>query len=714
MIGTSTMEEWLRQQAESVNAKKVTTRTGIRSNSVLFFSTWRTTHSDIISVVNTSRLYSSSNKSPRNKERRRIKSVIKKQSPLQSSNAFQEKIWKKQNYMLRKEEQIFMSNLDTKRFEREDLELGAATSIQKCTRAYLLRRWFSKEKNRLKAKAKLKSSYQSVTRQLMLKKQMEVNLRRAEYRKRVGAIAIQGQFRQFLARRAVENERERRVEENESRAAKLIQGLYRGKLARSALKMARSQNYEISQHLAASLLQRIFRGFSGRRRAICRRYLLEIMCATMIQRHYRRRLAFKFMKKERTIREVQLLNDNATRVQAIMRGNNDRKLVRFFSLSFLKGCFLRFLSLFSLSLPRCISLPLIPLFFLTLLQVRAMRRHEILLLRHASALNIQRAYRGHLGRYYASVMRRRFELEREYRATLTLQRSIRGWLGRNVAKQKLYDIQDDLFAQIRLGRIEQVTTLLGGDTLCDYAISTHDEAGNGVVHKAAIWGHLKLIKKLCKMGANPNVKNHKNETSVQVAVKRGWERVAEYLLDDQKCDIEFTGRTLLHDAAFYGMYGVVLALIYRGIKTEEKDDANDRTSLIEAVRGGHAAITKLLLEHGADPNTKDDAGRTALHYAATQGDENIVRVLVNAGGRFDVKDSEGNTAWRLALSSTKTKVQHYFLKCWRKDATKSGSKSLKKNKSNRSTFNNTKKLPEEAKLAAVAAARRGDLETVRR
>ena len=434
------MEEWLRQQAESLNAKKITTRTGIGSSPVLFFSTWRTTHSDILSIVNTSRLASSSSGgSPRNKERRRIKSTAKRQSPLQSSEMYRSKVWKKQNDILRKEEEIFMSNLDTKRFEREDLELGAATSIQKCTRAYLLRRWFSKEKSRLQATAKLKESYRSVTRQLMLKKQMEVNLRAAEHRKRVAVVRIQSCFRQFLARRATDNEKERRREEAESAAATMIQALERGKLARRALQSARKRCDAYARHMATCHIQRVFRGFAGRRRVIFRRYVLEIMCATMIQRRYRRCLALKFMRKERTMREVQILNDNAILIQAIVRGNNDRRLVA------------------------------------------AMRRHESLLLRHAAALNLQRAYRGHLGRFYVYVMRKRYDLERRYQATLMLQRCIRGFVGRNAAKQRLYKIRDDLFAQIRLGRSDHVMKLLRGDGLEEYGLSAHDESGNGVV-----------------------------------------------------------------------------------------------------------------------------------------------------------------------------------------------------------------------------------------
>jgi ankyrin repeat protein len=282
-----------------------------------------------------------------------------------------------------------------------------------------------------------------------------------------------------------------------------------------------------------------------------------------------------------------------------------------------------------------------------------------------------------------------------------LQRCIRGFVGRNIAKQRLYKIRDDLFAQIRLGRVDHVMKLLGGDGLEEYGLSAHDESGNGVVHKAAMWGHTRLVKKLCQMGANLNAQNHKSKTAAQLAVERGWEQVAEYLIEEQKCEIEFYGRTLLHDASLNGMFGVVLALIYRGIKIDERDDETERTSLVEAARGGHVLVSKLLLEYGADPNLKDEKGRTALHYAATSGSEDLVKVLVNAGARFDIEDSDGHTAWRLALSTCQNRVQKFFLKCWRKSKV-----TPKKNKKN-------KEFPEEAKLAAINAARRGDLDTVR-
>src|SRR5207247_8740299 len=44
-------------------------------------------------------------------------------------------------------------------------------------------------------------------------------------------------------------------------------------------------------------------------------------------------------------------------------------------------------------------------------------------------------------------------------------------------------------------------------------------------------------------------------------------------------------------------------------------------------------VVRLLLERGADVNTRDDAGRTALDWALLQGETPIVAQLRNAGGR---------------------------------------------------------------------------------
>jgi len=57
------------------------------------------------------------------------------------------------------------------------------------------------------------------------------------------------------------------------------------------------------------------------------------------------------------------------------------------------------------------------------------------------------------------------------------------------------------------------------------------------------------------------------------------------------------------------------------------------TGLHAAAKAGHAEAVRLLLEHGADPNAREEGDNTyPLHWAAAHGHLETVRALVDAGG----------------------------------------------------------------------------------
>ena len=64
---------------------------------------------------------------------------------------------------------------------------------------------------------------------------------------------------------------------------------------------------------------------------------------------------------------------------------------------------------------------------------------------------------------------------------------------------------------------------------------------------------------------------------------------------------------------------------------ESKDGAFDQTPLAWAVGNGHKAAVKLLLEKGADVESKNDIGETPLLLATWSGDEAIVKLLLEKG-----------------------------------------------------------------------------------
>jgi hypothetical protein len=63
---------------------------------------------------------------------------------------------------------------------------------------------------------------------------------------------------------------------------------------------------------------------------------------------------------------------------------------------------------------------------------------------------------------------------------------------------------------------------------------------------------------------------------------------------------------------------------------------------------GHEAIVQLLLEKGAELESKDSGGRTPLSWAARKGHEAVVRLLLK---KLESKDKRGWTSLLWLLGS---------------------------------------------------------------
>ena len=131
---------------------------------------------------------------------------------------------------------------------------------------------------------------------------------------------------------------------------------------------------------------------------------------------------------------------------------------------------------------------------------------------------------------------------------------------------------------------------------------------------------------------------------------------------------------VLHRAAYQGNEAMLTALLDHGFEVDAVDPEN-WTSLHMAAEQGHTDVVRLLIERGADLNTRngiqemgDGGGNMPLHLAIHNGHTEVVRVLLEQEGiEVDATDTGGKTALHWAISNSEGGVDLVTL-LLRKDA----------------------------------------------
>jgi ankyrin repeat protein len=113
---------------------------------------------------------------------------------------------------------------------------------------------------------------------------------------------------------------------------------------------------------------------------------------------------------------------------------------------------------------------------------------------------------------------------------------------------------------------------------------------------------------------------------------------------------------IIIEAAKNGDIGTIKQQLYRRVASDIINIQNKegRTALMEAAKGGHLNVVKLLVGEGATINAVDVNGSTALIEAAKNGSsqnyQEIVRLLISHGANTALRDKIGNTALNYAKS----------------------------------------------------------------
>ena len=105
-------------------------------------------------------------------------------------------------------------------------------------------------------------------------------------------------------------------------------------------------------------------------------------------------------------------------------------------------------------------------------------------------------------------------------------------------------------------------------------------------------------------------------------------------------------------ACFFGHVDVAEYLVKAGAGINSRSNNRLKAAPIQsAASRGHRKIVRMLLEHGADPNIREQGGYTPLHAAAQNGDDEMIRLLLYGGADLTIASNNGRTALDLALEA---------------------------------------------------------------
>ena len=166
-------------------------------------------------------------------------------------------------------------------------------------------------------------------------------------------------------------------------------------------------------------------------------------------------------------------------------------------------------------------------------------------------------------------------------------------------------------------------------------VNTKEEEGYMPLDFAIISENTEIADLLLEHGGKSGAND-----SIQVAASVGnIEAVKRHLAagaDVNAKDVD--GLTPLFFAVYYDHNEIVELLIAHGADVDTEEEA---FFLSNATWGGYTEIVERLIANGADVNAKDYFGSTPLHSAVSEGHKEIAKLLVAAGADVNVKGGWG-------------------------------------------------------------------------
>eukprot|EP00095_Tigriopus_kingsejongensis_P001585 maker-scaffold831_size90909-snap-gene-0.17 protein:Tk01585 transcript:maker-scaffold831_size90909-snap-gene-0.17-mRNA-1 annotation:"inversin protein alternative isoform" len=185
-----------------------------------------------------------------------------------------------------------------------------------------------------------------------------------------------------------------------------------------------------------------------------------------------------------------------------------------------------------------------------------------------------------------------------------------------------------------------------------------DARGNVALHGVAARGHLDVIQYLVEsIGMDVNMINMHNHTALALASTVGCTPCVQYLLENGANLRGASDQNALYMAAATGHLAIMQFLLEAGLRVEESMDSRGLTPLHAAVIGNHLKVVEFLISVNKTlVNQADGHGLTALRLAASYGEFAITKALVEAGADVNL-----DHPLQVALRDGNTQVGLYLM-----------------------------------------------------
>ena len=179
------------------------------------------------------------------------------------------------------------------------------------------------------------------------------------------------------------------------------------------------------------------------------------------------------------------------------------------------------------------------------------------------------------------------------------------------------------------------------------AARTSNETGDTALHQAAQHGHLAVVETLVAAGARVDAQRGDGYRPVHSALMPNWFVPVESGQRAQIADLLLSrgARYTIFLAALRGDRRFVADELARDPSLASFEDTCHHRVLSAAVRREDVAMTRLLLEHGADPNRAEEGAPRGLSLwiAVTGRQREIVRMLLAHGADPNATVDSGGT-----------------------------------------------------------------------